>query len=118
VLTDAADEADEDRSLSTKLLADIRQIFIDKAASFLSSTDLVAELRRIEESPWDDFDLTSRKLAYRLKDFGIKPERIGHDAVRGYKLESLHDAFSRQSVSNRQHQSQRREGADGSNPSA
>jgi hypothetical protein len=95
VLTDAADEADEDRSLAVKLLGDIRSVFGDKSVSFLSSTELIAELRRIEESPSDDFDLTSRKLAHRLKDYGIKPERIGHDAVRGYKLESLYDAFTR-----------------------
>jgi Protein of unknown function (DUF3631) len=94
-LVDAADAADEDESLAVKLLADIRSVFADKSVSSLSSTELIAALRRIEESPWNDFDLTSRKLAYRLKDFGIKPERIGHDAVRGYKLESLYDAFTR-----------------------
>ena len=62
-----ADEADEDRSLSVKLLADIRQVFTEKCAPFLSSADLVAELRRIEDSPWSEFELTARKLAYRLK---------------------------------------------------
>ena len=83
-LVDAADDADEDQSLAIKLLADIRQIFTDKGASFLSSADLVAELRRIEESPWDDFDLTPRKLAYRLKDFGVKPvQNVAQDQSAG-----------------------------------
>jgi Protein of unknown function (DUF3631) len=36
-LVDAADSADEDKSLSVKLLVDIRQIFADKHVSFLPS---------------------------------------------------------------------------------
>lgn len=94
-LVDAADAAGEDQSLAVKLLFDIRQIFDDKGVPFLASTELVAELRRLEDSPWDGFDLTPSKLAHRLRQFGIKPQRIGHDAVRGYKLESLHDSFDR-----------------------
>jgi Protein of unknown function (DUF3631) len=81
-LVDAADEADEERSLSTKLLADIKTVFASQGASFLPSAELVAALRRIEDAPWDDFEFTTRKLAYRLKEFGVKPERNGHDAVR------------------------------------
>lgn len=94
-LVAAADDADEDRSLSTKLLADVRSVFTDAGAPFLQSSELAARLRRIEDAPWDDFGLTPRKLAYRLNEFGVKPERVGHDRDRGYKLESLHDAFSR-----------------------
>lgn len=94
-LVDAADEADEERSLSTKLLADVRQVFISQGVSFLPSAELVAGLRRIEDAPWDDFELTSRKLAYRLKEFGVKPGRAERNTVRGYTYESFADAFSR-----------------------
>ena len=94
-LVDAAESADEDRSLSTKLLADIRPVFTSQGVSFLSSARLVTELRRIEDSPWDDFELTTRKLAYRLRDFGVKPGRTDRNTVRGYSLESLTDAFTR-----------------------
>jgi hypothetical protein len=94
-LVNQAGEADEDQSLGIKLLADIRTVFDERGAAFLPSGDLVGELRRIEESPWNDFDLSSRKLAYRLKDFGIKPQRNTVGSVRGYALEALWDAFSR-----------------------
>jgi hypothetical protein len=94
-LVDAADTADEERSLAVKLLVDIRQIFTEKGVSFLSSADLVAGLRSIEDSPWGDFELTSRKLAYRLREFGIKPGRAERNTVRGYGWEQLYDAFSR-----------------------
>ena len=87
--------ADEDRSLSTKLLADIRQVFADRGEAFLGSTQLVAGLRFIEDSPWQDFDMNPRKLAYRLKDFGIKPAHNTTKTARGYSLEMFADAFAR-----------------------
>lgn len=94
-LVDAADAADETESLTTKLLADVKQIFADKGVPFLASKELVAELRRIEESRWDEFDYNPSKLAYRLKEFGVKSRRDPAGVVRGYSLESLTDAFSR-----------------------
>jgi Protein of unknown function (DUF3631) len=94
-LVDAADAADETDSLNTKLLADIKQIFRDAGVPFLASKELVTQLRRIEESPWDEFDYNPSKLAYRLKEFGVKSRRDPAGAVRGYSLESLTDAFSR-----------------------
>ncbi|MDT5096411.1 MAG: hypothetical protein QOC76_148 [Mycobacterium sp.] len=78
-----------------KLLADIKRVFDDFHAPFLSSGDLVAELRRIEDSPWDDFDYNPSKLAFRLKDFGVKPGRNPAGNVRGYSREALSDVFER-----------------------
>jgi hypothetical protein len=94
-LVDAADSADEDKSLAVKLLVDIRNVFADKHVSFLSSTELIAELRRLDESPWDDFDYTSRKLAKRLKEFGVTSGRNAAGTARGYRFEDLSDVFSR-----------------------
>ena len=94
-LVAAADAADETDSLNTKLLADIKQIFADTSVPFLASKELVARLRGIEESPWVEFDYNPSKLAYRLKEFGVKSRRDPAGAVRGYSLESLTDAFSR-----------------------
>jgi Protein of unknown function (DUF3631) len=91
----AADDADEDRSLGTKLLADIQRVFTESCVSFLRSGDLVAELRRIEDSPWSEFDYNPSKLAYRLRDFDIKPGRNPAGNVRGYAREWFQDAFSR-----------------------
>ena len=36
---------------------------------------LLMELRRLEEAPWADVDLTSRKLAWWVGKFGVKPGR-------------------------------------------
>jgi hypothetical protein len=94
-LVDHAADADEDQSLGVKLLADIKQVFTDRGVPFLPSMDLVNELRRIEESPWNDFDLNARKLALRLKDFGIKPGRNTIGNVRGYTLDAFWDALGR-----------------------
>jgi hypothetical protein len=94
-LVDRADDADEEQSLAVKLLADIKIVFDGWHVSFISSGDLVSELRRIEDSPWNDFDINPSKLAYRLKDFGIKPGRNPAGNVRGYSLEALSDVFSR-----------------------
>lgn len=95
VLVDAAESADENGSLAVKLLTDIRQVFTDKGATFLPSADLVGALRGIDESPWDDFELNARKLARRLKEFGVSSVRNPAGTVRGYRLEDLSDAFSR-----------------------
>lgn len=91
----AADEADEEASLNLMLLSDLRSIFERKSVPFLSSADLVKELRWIEESPWSDFELNASKLAYRLKPFGVKPGHNHEKTQRGYTLESLFDAFRR-----------------------
>lgn len=94
-LVNQAGETDESQSLAVKLLADIKAIFAERCSPFLPSTDLVCELRRIEESPWNDFELTPSKLAFRLKPFGIKPQRNTVGSVRGYSLEGLSDVFTR-----------------------
>lgn len=94
-LVEGADDADEEASLSTKLLSDIKTVFTDKGVSFLASGDLVAALRNIEESPWNDFEFNPRKLAHRLKGFGITPGHNTSKSARGYSLESLSDVFER-----------------------
>lgn len=94
-LVKAADAADEDRSLATRLLADVHTVFTERDSSFLPSGDLVTALRTIDESPWAEFDLNASKLAYRLRHFGIKPGRDTNGKIRGYRLESFTDAFRR-----------------------
>ena len=94
-LVAAASAADDDRSLSTKLLADIHETFNQLHASFLSTEDLLNALRTFDESPWSEFDLNASKLAYRLRPFDIKPGRDTTGRVRGYRLEAFTDAFRR-----------------------
>ncbi|EUA34573.1 hypothetical protein I552_5356 [Mycobacterium xenopi 3993] len=58
-LVAAAEGNAEDASLGVRLLSDIRDVFAKQGQPFLSSTELVAELRRLEDSPWDDFELSA-----------------------------------------------------------
>lgn len=94
-LTKEQDEADEDSSLNTKLLMDVRDVFDAHRLPFLPSADLVLALKELPESPWDDFDFNARKLAFRLKHFGIRSAHNTSKTSRGYRREDLHDAFTR-----------------------
>jgi len=94
-LTAEAAEADEDSSWNTRLLADVRSIFATRRwVSFMATGDLLMALKKIDESPWDEFDLTARKLADRLRNFGVKPAHNSTKSTRGYRLEDLTDAFA------------------------
>jgi hypothetical protein len=95
-LTSEAAEADEDSSWNTRLLADVRGIYAARRwVPFMATNDLLTELKKIDESPWAEFDLTGRKLADRLKHFGIKPAKNSLGNTRGYRLQDLTDAFTR-----------------------
>jgi hypothetical protein len=94
-LVEGADDADEDRSLDIKLLTDIRQVFATRGVPFLSSTELVNELKQVQDSPWTEYGYNPSKLAYRLRAFGVKPGHNSDKTARGYSLEQLHDAFAR-----------------------
>lgn len=94
-LAEGAADDDEEGSAGTRLLADIKRVFIAKGASFLASSDLVTALRALEESPWNDYEFNARKLAERVRQYGVRPGRDTTGTVRGYSLESLEDAFRR-----------------------
>lgn len=95
VLTSLSDSEDEEGSVPLTLLVDIRQVFADKEVDFLPSSKLIGLLRRMEESPWDEFELTVRKLAQRLKGFGVKSQKSPDGSVRGYYLRDFADVFQR-----------------------
>lgn len=94
-LVDAAETADEDQLTSIQLLNDIRQVFDDRCLPFLESADLVAELWAIADSPWSDFALSQNRLAFQLRDYGIKSTRNATGSKRGYRLADFKDAFDR-----------------------
>lgn len=95
-LVRAESAADVEGSMGVRLLADIRDIFggLTKV-SFLPSRDLVTRLHRIDEAPWRDDDLTMRKLATKIKNYGISPRQNVAKTDRGYHLEDFTDAFAR-----------------------
>lgn len=94
-LTTEADADDEEASLNTRLLSDVRAAFAAAGVSFLPAADLIARLQQVEDAPWSDWDLNPRKLALRLKHFGIKPGHNTAKTARGYRIEDLTDAFVR-----------------------
>lgn len=86
---------DDAESLAVRLLTDIRDVWPGPTVDFLSSRDIVAKLRGVEDGPWgfDEHDLTVRRLANRLRPLGIRPGSDG--SVRGYKREAFADAIAR-----------------------
>lgn len=90
----AADEA-ETASLNIKLLADIKGIFSDENAEFITSSALCQHLHGLEESPWAQFELNPSKLGRRLKEYGIKTGHNTTKTARGYRLEDFSDTWDR-----------------------
>lgn len=86
------DQDDNAFSDSLRLMADIRECFV---GAFMPSKDLVNRLRGMEDAPWADYDLTTVKLADRLRHYKIQPRRDATGTRRGYRLEDFADAFSR-----------------------
>ena len=97
ILTSAKAAADEDESLSLKLLADIRDTWSDGEPTALT-VDLIERLKGLEDSPWaNDVDLNPRKFAWFLKPFGNESMSV-HTVERkakGYRKDDLETAFAR-----------------------
>jgi len=87
---------DEDCQTNLKLLADIRSVWPEGATN-MSSTTLVECLRGLDESSWQEFDLNPRRLALRLRPFGIQTRtvRIGSVTMKGYAVDEFQSAFDR-----------------------
>lgn len=84
------------------LLRDIRHVFEIDGAKAMFSTQLIARLHNLPESPWSDKRygervLTPSGLAERLKLFGIRSRtvRIGNDVARGYKRDWFERVWAR-----------------------
>jgi len=95
-LTVSKTAEDEDSQTDLKLLADIRAVWPEGTAH-VSSTTLVESLCGLEESPWQEFELNVRKLAHRLRPFGISPRQVrtGSLTLKGYTRADFEDAFDR-----------------------
>jgi hypothetical protein len=90
----------EDDSPSVLLLRDIHTVFSANGARVLRTSDLIAELALIEESPWGDWygkPVTPQTLGKLLKPYGIRtmPVWVGGQPVRGYKADQFLDVWLR-----------------------
>jgi len=92
---------DDDESVRTQLLRDMREIFKQTSDSLVPSSFLVEELKNIEGSPWGDWNygrgFTVHALAGQLKYFKIYPHqtREGGGRARKYDYADFKDAFER-----------------------
>lgn len=90
-----------DDSKGVRLLADIREIFKERATDRLPSAELTRALVEIETSPWGEWwqgkPLTAGRLARLLKPFEITPStiRVGDSTHKGYLIAQFSDAFER-----------------------
>jgi hypothetical protein len=94
----------DSRSLKTRLLADVKAIYDEKAkerTSGLFSETIVNELNKDEEKPWRTLsrgkELTQNRLADMLIDFGIRSGtvRIGDHTKKGYYRWQFEEAWER-----------------------
>jgi putative DNA primase/helicase len=93
---------EDESSIGTLLLADIREILIDRGnPERISSTDLCEALLALPDRPWPEITrgrpLNTNTLSRRLKPFEIrsKQRRIGDANVKGYAREDFTEAFER-----------------------
>jgi hypothetical protein len=75
-------------------------VFESNGTTRYPTHDLIAELARIEESPWGDWfgkTITPQALGRLLKPYRIKtmPVWVDGETHRGYKREQFADAFAR-----------------------
>jgi hypothetical protein len=88
-------------SLGVILLSDLRDIFSEQHKQQLSSSELVAALSKMEGRPWPAMEhsgvITANLLARLLAPFDIFPRnlRVGASVVKGYRIDSFIEAWSR-----------------------
>lgn len=100
LLGSAAEETDGHGVL---LLGDLRDLFAERGAERLRTSELLAALHSLEERPWGDYrhgkPLNADALARLLKSFKVRSRKRRFDdvpsSVHCYLLEDLKDAFSR-----------------------
>jgi hypothetical protein len=91
-------QTEDDDTLPTQLLADIRTAFADRTT--IRTNELLATLKADPEAPWHTLGpggLNARTLATMLKEFGIHSRVIRFDGnqQRGYTTTDFHDTWTR-----------------------
>ena len=93
-----AESGEVEPSLGIRLLSDLQAVF--GAENAISSRALLEALHAIEDAPWADLrgkPLNERGLAYRLRQFGVKPKtiRVGATTPKGYERADFVDVWAR-----------------------
>lgn len=88
-------------SLSTELLADIKEVFDTRRCLRISSSELLEDLTADDMKPWQTYNkgkpMGPRQLAKRLGEYGIKPQtiRTSRGTPKGFMREWFDDVFAR-----------------------
>lgn len=98
----SVDVEPDDDSLGIRLLADCQTVFVQIGADRITLVELLDLLNGLEESPWNDFGYTTRKLASMLRRYGVKSgtHRFENKTAKGYLKSDFKDAWIRYSPSN------------------
>lgn len=101
VYLSSAMKGEDETSIRTKLLEDIKDIFEETKQEYISSTNLCNYLAEKEDRPWGDWRngkaITPHSLAKQLGCFNIKPKQkkeFGTNVNR-YLLSDFKDVFNR-----------------------
>lgn len=92
---------DHTMTIGTELLADIQQVFEEKRAQVVKSTELIEYLCEDEERPWATLNrgqpISPRWLSSTLTPFDIKSKtiRYGTTTARGFHQSQFDEAFAR-----------------------
>lgn len=97
-LADEAAESDTERSVSLRLLDDLRAVYGDQAR--MHTETVLTALAEIADAPWADWygrRLNPRDLANLLRPYGVRAHDVKIDGVnrKGYYRDHLHDAWTR-----------------------
>lgn len=85
-------------SLQLKCLSDCRDVLRLHHKDFkMHSFELVSYLKELEESPWEERNLSQNTLAWYLGHYDIKSKkvRIGDFVLQGYSVDDFRDAWNR-----------------------
>jgi Protein of unknown function (DUF3631) len=91
---------DDDASYGVRLLADVRQVFLDAGTDRMASAAMCAGLNAMEEAPWGGWGegkgIDPRTLARRLRPYEVRPDsvRILDGTVKGYLRAWFADAWA------------------------
>jgi hypothetical protein len=91
----------EEDAVGIMLLADLRDLFAQKATDRLLTESILPALHDMEERPWSEWrrgkPMSARHVAELLRPFDVRPRKIreGDRTLSGYRLSDLSDALGR-----------------------
>lgn len=89
----------DDESAGVRLLADIQTAFAERDR--IATADLLAALHALDEAPWGDWygkPLSARKLAEKLRPYGVHSRTVRYDdgsTPKGFLREQFEGTWSR-----------------------